>query len=111
MTIRESVVDPWAPTPLEVTLRQVGGMCVMTLRGELCATSLHLLEREFDLLGCIPCREVVLDMTDLETVDDAGCRVLTGLHHYVQGRGGLLTMAGASDGVRDALAASPIECC
>lgn len=89
---------------LQVSLRHVGAVCVLTLRGDLCAESVSVLEAEFDRLARTPCHRVVIDVTELTALDEVGSRVLTGLSHYVQGRGGALTVVGASAAVAQALA-------
>ncbi|MGH9088016.1 MAG: hypothetical protein ACRDYZ_07875 [Acidimicrobiales bacterium] len=41
-------------------------------------------------------------------VDEAGARLLTGLHDYVAGRGGHLTVVGASRAISSALAGAAL---
>ncbi|MGH8989327.1 MAG: STAS domain-containing protein [Acidimicrobiales bacterium] len=87
----------------EVSLRHVGAVCILTLRGELRAGSVAVLEAEFDRLGRTRCRRVVVDVTELSRLDEVGSRVLTGLSHYVRARGGVLTVVGARPPIARAL--------
>jgi anti-anti-sigma regulatory factor len=83
-------------------------VCVLTLTGVLHAGTLAVLEAEVDRLGRSPCHRVVLDVAALVDVDEAGTKVLTGLHHYVRARGGRLTVTGAGPLLTAVLAATPL---
>ena len=89
-------------------VHHVGTVCVLRLVGRLHAGSLYALQRQFDRLGRTPCRQVVLDLAGLVDVDEAGARLLTGLHHYVAGRGGHLAVVGVSSAVTVALAGTAL---
>lgn len=93
---------------LAADVHHVGTVCVLRLTGRLRAGSLGVLQCQFDRLGHTPCRRVVLDLAAVSAVDDAGARLLTGLHHYVAGRGGQLTVVGASQGISAALAGTAL---
>jgi anti-anti-sigma factor len=90
---------------LSVSLCHDGTTCTLTLRGELRAASVAVLEAQFDRLGSTPCHRVLLDLTDLSGIDTTGAKVLTGLRHYVAARGGRLRVVGACGGVAAALGA------
>ncbi|MGH9082723.1 MAG: hypothetical protein ACRDWN_05200 [Acidimicrobiales bacterium] len=51
----------------------------------------------------------MLDLAGMVAVDDAGARLLTGLHHYVAGRGGRLTVVGARPQITAALAGTALS--
>lgn len=98
MTVEILDVEPpeEGGTPeLEVFLRRAGAECVLVLRGALRAGSISVLEAELDRIGRDPCHRVVVDATELTDLDETGCRVLTGLGHYVRARGGTLAIIGA----------------
>jgi anti-anti-sigma factor len=109
MTAHAGVADAPSAPNLDVTLHQSDPVCVIGLHGELCVDSLHVLEGEFDRLGCTSCHTVVLDLSGLEAIDEAGCNVLAGLHYYVTARGGRLTVSGANPRIRHALAETPVR--
>jgi len=89
----------------EVDFSHVGPICLLELRGELLATSVGVLEAQFDRLGRTSCHHVVLDLTDVSDLDATGARVLVGLRHYVCARGGRLTVVGMSPWVERVYAA------
>ena len=93
---------------LSVYFRHVGPICLLSLRGDLHAESLRVLESQVDQLGRTSCHQVVVDLAELTSIDEAGVRVLTGLHHYVQARGGHLIVIGAADWIGDALVHTPL---
>lgn len=93
---------------LTVAFRHVGSVCVLTLTGALTAETLGVFESQMDRLGRTTCHRVVIEAAGLVAVDDAGARVLTGLHHYVQARGGRLTVTGAAGGISSILASTPL---
>ncbi len=97
-----------SPAALCVSFRHVGAVCILALDGVLCASSLAELEAHMDRLGRTPCRQVVLDMSRLTELDDAGSRVLTGLFHYVAARRGRLTVVAPNPAVRAMLAQTPL---
>lgn len=78
------------------------------LTGQLRAASLAVLEANVDLLGAASCEQVVVDLAGLTDVDDVGCNVLLGLHHYMAARGGRMGIVGASPQVAAVLAAAGI---
>jgi anti-anti-sigma regulatory factor len=81
---------------LRVELHTRGRGCTLVLTGVLCTTSIAALEAQVDQLGCVPCDDVLVDVRGLTDLDAVGASVLLGLHHYVDGRGGHLHIAGAS---------------
>jgi anti-anti-sigma factor len=95
--------DGTSKTELHVALAHVDAMCVLTLRGALRAGSVRVLEAEFDRLGTSSFHRVVVDATELTSLDETGKRVLTGLAHYVRGRGGVLSVIGGSNPIARAL--------
>ncbi len=93
---------------LTITFRESDCECVLSLGGALTAETIGAFENPIDRLGRTTFRRVVLEVGGLTDLDDAGARMLTGLHHYVQGRGGHLTVRGAGAPVARALAATPV---
>lgn len=91
---------------LSVALEGDGSLCVLRLKGVLGATSIAALETQIDQLGCMNCQRVCVDLSELTAIDGVGVKVLNGLHHYVQGRGGHLELVGALGQVADLLATS-----
>lgn len=89
--------DGTSAAELDVTLGHIGAVCVLTLRGALHSRSVQVLEAEFDRLGRTSCHRVVVDATELSKLDETGKRVLTGLAHYVRGRGGVLSVIGEAN--------------
>lgn len=105
MTVEALAQRPVEEDPvLTVGFRHVGPICLLSLRGELHAGSVSVLESQFDRLGRTTCHRVVVDLTDVSSLDTTGARVLIGLRHYVQARGGRLTVIGTSPGTYAALA-------
>jgi anti-anti-sigma factor len=98
---------PEAPE-LAVAFRHVGQVCILSLDGALTANTLRAFESQIDRLGRTPCHRVVVDLSGLQAVDDAGMRVLIGLHHYVRARGGRLSVTGATGSVFGVLASTPL---
>ena len=95
------------PAPLSVAFRHVGAVCVLSLHGALTAGTLHVLESQIDRLGRTTCQRVVVDAAELAAIDEAGVRVVTGLHHYVHARGGRLSVTGAAGAVARAFVSTP----
>lgn len=94
------------PPALRVVVEVVDRVWWWRLSGQLRAGSLAVLEANVDLLGAARCDQVVVDLRELTEVDDVGCKVLLGLHHYMTARGGRLGIAGASPLVARALQAA-----
>lgn len=94
---------------LGVAFRHVGAVCVLSLHGALTADTLGTLESQIDRLGRTACQRVVIDAAGLLALDGAGARVLTGLHHYVRARGGVLSVTGACGGVARVLSSTPLR--
>jgi len=94
---------------LQVTLTDVGTTCVLTLRGALDARSVGVLEAELDNLGRMSCRRVIVDLAALIALDGTGRRVLTGLAHYVRGRGGTLRVIGKANHIPGVLGCEPAD--
>ena len=78
-----------APSVL-VVLESSGTTDRLTVRGALCAGSIAALEAQVDQLGCVSCRDVIIDLRHLSELDPIGANVILGLYHYVVGRGGEL---------------------
>jgi anti-anti-sigma factor len=95
---------PTLPT-LQVELDALGSACRLTLRGELCGTSLAALEAQVDQLGCLPCEQVIVDMRHVTQIDDVGGKVILGLYYYVLGRGGELRVSAVAGAVAETLRA------
>jgi anti-anti-sigma factor len=108
MTV-ETLHEPVAgPAALSVAFRHVGAVCILSLRGALTAGTLQVFESQIDRLGRTTCHRVVVDAAGLAAIDEAGVRVVTGLHHYVHARGGRLSVIGAAGAVARALASIPL---
>jgi anti-anti-sigma factor len=97
---------PKAAPTLQVELDVRGPTCRLTLRGELCGTSLAALEAQIDQLGCIPCEQVVVDVRHLTQLDEVGAKVILGLYYYVLGRGGELRVTAMAGAVEEILRAA-----
>lgn len=97
-----------ADAMLSVAFRHVGSVCILSVRGALTAETLAVFESQIDRLGRTTCQRVVIDAAGLTEMDDTGVAVLTGLHHYVQARGGRLSVTGAGGGVSRLLASTPL---
>lgn len=82
------------PPDLAANMHHVGSVCVLRLDGSLHTGSLSAVQCQFDRLGRTPCGCVVLDLSAVSDIDPAGARLLTGLFHYVVGRGGRLRVVG-----------------
>lgn len=89
---------------LQVELDALGSACRLTLRGELCGTSLAALEAQVDQLGCLLCEQVIVDMRHVTQIDDVGAKVILGLYYYVLGRGGELRVSALAGAVAGAVA-------
>lgn len=97
------------PLPgLVADVHHVGPVCVLRLAGSLDAGTLRVLQQQFDRLGRSPCRHVVLDLAAVVAIEPAGARLLTGLHHYVGGRGGSLSVIGATPAILETLAGTAL---
>lgn len=104
----DGFTDASSEASLTVTFRHAGSICILSLDGALTAETLGVFECQIDRLGRTPCQRVVIEVGGLTTIDDAGRRVLTGLHHYVQGRGGRLNVTGAAGAISGLLASTPL---
>jgi len=96
------------PPALRVVVEVIDRVWWWRLSGQLRAGSLAVLEANVDLLGAARCDQVMVDLRDLTEVDDVGCKVLLGLHHYMTARGGRLGIAGATPLVARALQAAGV---
>jgi anti-anti-sigma factor len=92
-----------APDWLRVELRTFGRICRLILSGSLSGTSIAALEAQVDQLGCAPFDAVVIDVRRLTALDAVGARVLFGLYHYVEAKGGQLRIVGATKQVASTL--------
>ncbi|MHB1929123.1 MAG: STAS domain-containing protein [Acidimicrobiales bacterium] len=81
---------------LSVQLRIADDGCILTLRGDVCASSLPALEAIVEQLGRLPCGAIVVDASEVGRLEPVGARFLAGLRHYVSGRGGHMAIRGAS---------------
>jgi anti-anti-sigma regulatory factor len=84
---------------LHVDLLMLDTTCRLTLQGSLNASTLAVLEAHFDILGLVPCHDVVVDLRHLAGLDGVGANVLLGLYYYVIARGGVFHVSGAGDEV------------
>jgi anti-anti-sigma factor len=100
----EPEIEPEAV--LQVELEAMGTSCRLTLRGDLCDTSLSALEVQVDQLGCLPCERVIVDLRQLTRLDPVGAKVILGLYHYVVGRGGEMRVTEANGAVTATLQAA-----
>jgi anti-anti-sigma regulatory factor len=98
-------------TWLRVELRSHDHTCTLVLEGSLCTTSIAALEAQVDQLGCIPCDDVTVDLQGLHALDAVGAKVLLGLRHYVDGRGGSLQITRATPAMATALRRYALEYC
>jgi anti-anti-sigma factor len=93
--------DPWresniAEPSIRVGIENHGPTCRISISGVLSGTSIAALEAQIDQLGCLPCEQVLIDVSHLVAIDSVGANVLLGLRHYIDGRGGRLRIVGAS---------------
>jgi ABC-type transporter Mla MlaB component len=88
---------------LRVELHSQERTCTLVLSGALRDTSIAALAAQVDQLGCVPCDDVVVDVSRLTALDPTGANVLLGLYHYVDGRGGNLRIVGATGPIATAL--------
>lgn len=93
---------------LSVGFHTVGQRCVLVLRGQLVSSSIAALEAQIDQLGCAPFEQVVLDVSNVTTIDATGKAVLVGLNHYVEARGGRMTIVGAGYNTAKVFANTPL---
>lgn len=93
---------------LTVSFHHVGPICRLSLTGALTADTLGIFESQIDRLGRTACVRVVIDAAGLNALDETAARVLTGLHHYVEARGGRMTVAGGAGGVARMLEGTPL---
>jgi anti-anti-sigma factor len=102
--VDQSVIEPVEVAPsLQVELRTSGSSCRLTLRGDLCQSSVAALQAQVDQLGCLPCEEVVVDLRSLAALDAVGANLLLGLYHYVTARGGAFRVTDACPVVAETL--------
>jgi anti-anti-sigma regulatory factor len=85
-----------APT-LSVRLETHEELCLLTLCGEVCGSSVGALEAQIDQLGCMRYLDVALDFSQVTKLDLLGARVVDGLRHYIEALGGRLTINGARE--------------
>jgi anti-anti-sigma factor len=97
------------PCILSVSFGDRGPVCVLTLSGQLTRASVAALEAQVDQIGSAECEHLILDVTDLTSLDAVGSRVLAGLDVYVRALGTRLTITGANGAVAEALAGTPSE--
>jgi anti-anti-sigma factor len=88
--------DSW----LRVEMRTSARSCTLLISGALCGNSIAALDAQVDQLGATPCEMVVVDLQHLSSIDDRGARVLAGLRHYVEARGGIYRIVGACSQVQ-----------
>ena len=97
------------PSDLSADMHHVGSVCVLRLDGALHTGSLSAVQCQFERLGRTPCGCVVLDLSAVSGIDPAGARLLTGLFHYVVGRGGHLQVVGERPELSRALAGTALH--
>lgn len=88
---------------LKVELQSAGATCTLKLVGALSGTSIAALEAQLDQVSSSPWKDVIIDVRELKTIDATGANMLIGLNHYVDARGGRLTVTGARGEVAAAL--------
>jgi anti-anti-sigma factor len=93
----EIPVEDMAALSVEFVLER--GTCRLMLTGALEAHSVCALAAQFDRLGCSSFASVLVDLSQLGTLDHVGANALLGLHHYVAARGAEMSVCGASDAV------------
>lgn len=103
-----TVARPQVAPMLSVALEVDGSQAVLRLRGALLATSVAALAAQIDQLGCTPCGNLVVDLKELADIDAIGVSALSGLRHYVRGRGGRIELFGAQPQVEHALGATAL---
>lgn len=94
---------PAEPPTLAVGL-EVADVATLSLDGSLDAHSLVALEVQLDQLRLARCKDVVVDVSRLTSVDSAGTGALSRLRRVLTARGGSLRLVGASRTIRAALA-------
>ncbi|MGH8988631.1 MAG: STAS domain-containing protein [Acidimicrobiales bacterium] len=94
---------------LTVEFRHIGPICIISLYGVLHAASVAVLEEQVDRLGRTSCSRVVVDMSEVRSMDATGARVLSGLRHYVDARGGHFSVIGMDQSVRAVLAVDKVD--
>lgn len=96
-----------APLPaawLAVWTDHEGPTCRLTLRGVLDVSTIAILERHLDVLGCCQCETIIVDITRLDHLDPTGAQVLHGLRHYMRGLGSSFELVGATPAAEATLA-------
>ena len=71
---------------LKVQISTQHRRCLIRLRGSLVQESLHTFASTFDRLGRLIFDQVIVDLKGISELDEAGTKVLLGLHHYVTAR-------------------------
>jgi anti-anti-sigma regulatory factor len=59
-----------------VQLQIADNGCILTLHGDLCASSIPAFEVILEQLGRLPCGAVVVDASDVKRLEHVGARVL-----------------------------------
>lgn len=86
--------------PLEVQVKRQPVGAVVSLRGSASADSAEQLRAALDGLAEQGCRQVVLDLTELEFIGSAGLGAIVAGHLRLRCRGGVLKLVGPSQPVR-----------
>ena len=97
--------DVAARRPIEMTLLELTVIvdvdgCQVQLRGDLDLCSAPLLEENLAALRDSGCRDVTIDISQLEFCDCSGLNVLLKAHAALQQEGGGLTLAGITGPVQ-----------
>lgn len=82
------------PARLSVTCDWSWPSCTLSLAGALDIDSLSAFDCQFDQIGCEPFTEVVVDVQQLRSIDDAGVASLRRLSHFVLEHRGTMRIRG-----------------
>lgn len=82
------------PARLSVTCDWSWPSCTLSLAGSLDIDSLSAFDSQFDQIGCEPFTEVVVDVHQLHSIDEAGVASLRRLSNFVLERRGTMRIRG-----------------
>lgn len=86
MLIRTASATTGDAPALQAQLTTQHKRCVIRLRGSLQQETVHCFASMFDRLGRLSFDQVIVDLKGITELDEAGAKVLLGLHHYVTAR-------------------------
>lgn len=95
---------------MQIYVEQVAGVAVMSLAGSYDHRAQHELRQQ--MIGMIPdapAPRVLVDLSELQTVDAAGLALVVGLGRELSARGGQLKLCAASSEVDEFLRISRID--